>query len=440
MLPVALGEDRGVAVAVGYSDDHDPGVVTVVNTDAARYPAATFDAAPSAAVASPPSWQQYVQCGYKAALLSAVLPPTDDDRRALVAVVHGTVPAGAGLSSSSATIVAAALAVSALRGLPLADNMKALAEATADAERWVGTCGGGMDQAAVCLSRAGAASLIEFGPLVCTPAPLPPGAAFVVVDSLAVSQKAVSADSRCVMKACCCCWRATAARRYHHDQLTTSPLRYNKRVVECRLAAALLGPATARTLRDAAAPGGQGVDEALLERARAAAAAALPPGDLTAAELQALLGADPRSLFEDRPAALRVFALDGVRFSLRARALHVFQEAARVLRFARLAASPSGDLEALGRMMSESHASCRDLFDCSCPELEALVETFRAHGALGARLTGAGWGGCVVALVRAEAAEAVAEAAAASFYGAGPRGAVVVVRAGGAGCSVVGRS
>ncbi len=56
-------------------------------------------------------------------------------------------------------------------------------------------------------------------------------------------------------------------------------------------------------------------------------------------------------------------------------------------------------LPELGRLLFEGHASLRDDYQSSCPEADLLVEAAARHGALGARLTGAGWGGAVIALL-----------------------------------------
>jgi len=59
-----------------------------------------------------------------------------------------------------------------------------------------------------------------------------------------------------------------------------------------------------------------------------------------------------------------------------------------------------GDCAAFGRLLVESHASLRDRLRVSCPALDRLVEAAMESGAVGARLTGAGFGGCIVALCR----------------------------------------
>lgn len=79
-------------------------------------------------------------------------------------------------------------------------------------------------------------------------------------------------------------------------------------------------------------------------------------------------------------------------------ARHVVSENERVLETA--AAIRAGEIERLASLFASSHASLRDDFRVSTPELDALVDALVAAGALGARLTGAGFGGCVVALVR----------------------------------------
>jgi galactokinase len=82
-------------------------------------------------------------------------------------------------------------------------------------------------------------------------------------------------------------------------------------------------------------------------------------------------------------------------------ARHVVAENERVLAFAD--ALRSGDSGRAGALMIESHASLRDDFRVSTPELDAIVDALVDAGAYGARLTGAGFGGCVVALTQANA-------------------------------------
>jgi galactokinase len=108
-----------------------------------------------------------------------------------------------------------------------------------------------------------------------------------------------------------------------------------------------------------------------------------------------------RSLRDVPPALLDQVAgdLDPV---LARRARHVVEENERVLKAA--AALESGDHEKAGRLFSASHASLRDLYEVSSPELDALVEIAEhVPGVYGSRLTGAGFGGCTVTLVRREA-------------------------------------
>ena len=84
------------------------------------------------------------------------------------------------------------------------------------------------------------------------------------------------------------------------------------------------------------------------------------------------------------------------------RCRHVIGENARVL--AAAAALEAGDAGTFGELMYASHQSMRDDYECSCAELDLLVELARAvEGVYGARMTGGGFGGCTVSLVRADA-------------------------------------
>ncbi len=85
------------------------------------------------------------------------------------------------------------------------------------------------------------------------------------------------------------------------------------------------------------------------------------------------------------------------------RALHCVTENARV--WTAIDALKAGDIAALGKAMNDSHVSMRDLFEMSLPEIDALVASAVELGAVGARLTGGGFGGCIVACVEKDTRE-----------------------------------
>jgi galactokinase len=108
-----------------------------------------------------------------------------------------------------------------------------------------------------------------------------------------------------------------------------------------------------------------------------------------------------QALRDVSPAQLAVF---GARLPevVRRRAAHVVTECERVLQS--VAWLQAGDVGAFGQAMYECHASLRDDYEVSCPELDTMVEAARnSAGCFGARLTGAGFGGCAVALVQEQA-------------------------------------
>ncbi len=102
---------------------------------------------------------------------------------------------------------------------------------------------------------------------------------------------------------------------------------------------------------------------------------------------------------------------------MRRRVRHVVSENARVLEAAD--ALGQGRIADLGPLLDASHASMRDDFEITVPTVDLAVETARKAGALGARMTGGGFGGCIIALVPAGTSDTVAEEIGAAFADAG---------------------
>lgn len=99
------------------------------------------------------------------------------------------------------------------------------------------------------------------------------------------------------------------------------------------------------------------------------------------------------------------------------RVRHVVAENARVARVADLLRADR--IREIGPLLTESHASLRDDYEVTVPELDVAVEALVAAGALGARMTGGGFGGCVIALVEEAAVEACTTAVLEAFAGRG---------------------
>ena len=273
-------------------------------------------------------WSQYI-IG-----VAALLRRRDAKLRGATLLLTSDVPMGAGLSSSAAVEVAAALALSDLSGIEM--SPLEIAQLCQQSEiEFVGARCGIMDQFVACHGRAGHAVLLDCRSLEHREVPLPRG----------------------VRLAAC----NTMVRHTHASG------EYNQRRAECERGVALIAARFpgVKSLRD--------VDAARLEACRA---------DL------------PDVIFK--------------------RCRHVVSEDVRTRAF--VAALERSDLDKLGPLMAASHASLRDDYAVSCAELDAMVDIASTQpGVLGTRMTGGGFGGCTVALVRDEAVESFRQEVATAY-------------------------
>lgn len=159
-----------------------------------------------------PAWHNYFLCGVKG-ILEYVQKMGNFKRQGFMVAVSGNIPPASGLSSSSAMVCSSALATAFLFDVPL--NKQLLATLAASSEHYIGTVGGGMDQAIAFLATKGCAQFIEFNPVRATPIELPPDVVFVIANSLTEANKAATSD-------------------------------FNQRVIECKIAAKLLAKLTDR--------------------------------------------------------------------------------------------------------------------------------------------------------------------------------------------------
>ena len=362
VMPMALDKDI-VFVARPRGD----AVVSLHNLEPERFPSRTFGI--SAEIPRSPlgDWANYVK-GAAQALQQAAGRELHGAEIFASGQAPWGVPAAAGLSSSSALTVVAALTLATLNGIDL--PKLALARLCSEAEWYVGTRGGIMDQFISILAERDRALLLDCRPRSgdvpgevrydMRQVPLPPGHRALVFNS--------------------------AVRREKTKSL------YNVRVAECRIGVALLRrryPGITH-LRDISA-GALGLSDAQV----LALLDDVLPEYTTRDALRAagLLDEALDAMFVDYRLS------DEQVYRVRRRCRHVITENARVL--ASEQALSAGDVLQFGRLMNESHISMSRDYEASCREVDVLADLCRtSDGVLGARVTGAGWGGCVVALVR----------------------------------------
>ncbi|CAD6186288.1 unnamed protein product [Caenorhabditis auriculariae] len=329
----------------------------IANVDE-KYKSATIELPSAWNGASPPQWHDYVLCGWK-----GVIEKMNYESVGIFLLFAGDIPESSGLSSSSSIVCASALVTLAIHE-PQKDifdvwSREQLAEICAKSEQYVGTQGGGMDQAAEVLAKEGSALKINFNPLSCERISLPESAVFVVAHSGATLNKAATSQ-------------------------------FNERVVEGRIVAKLLlkyfdCDCSSLRLKDVQKACDISFEEALKT-------VETFPETVSREDVVEAIGE------ENLQKCLSANTQNMRTFSIRSRGRHVFSEARRVEQFAE--ACRSNDIDAMGKLMSESHISCSKDYECSCSELDDLTKKYVDGGAVGARLTGAGWGGCIVALFK----------------------------------------
>ncbi|KAK6729311.1 hypothetical protein RB195_006391 [Necator americanus] len=172
VFPIATEEGTETLAA-----PNGKGIIRIANVNE-QYPEHTVSLPFEWSGASPPKWYDYVLCGWK-----GVMERLNCDQIGFDLLVEGSIPPSSGLSSSSSLVCSAALTAWMIHTKETFESIRKedLADLCAIAEHYVGTHGGGMDQAAEVLAVKGSALRIDFFPLKSRVISLPPLASFVVL-------------------------------------------------------------------------------------------------------------------------------------------------------------------------------------------------------------------------------------------------------------------
>ena len=410
VLPAAVTVDVLIAVR-SIPPSRQEASIQCANVNSEKYPTREITVPQDGNVEidkSQHDWSNYFRAGLRGAMEflrtkhGASLKP-----RSMEVLLDGNVPAGGGLSSSAAFVCASALAVMKANGHDV--SKQDLLDLAIVSERSVGVYSGGMDQAASIFSERGFLLYCRFFPKFSEEhVPVPkadPDVTFLVAQSLVTSDKAV-----------------------------TAPKHYNLRVVECTLATVVLAKLNdislnpdesslgfcLRNLQQEYMKKHSQLDAPLEDQLNTlinVVESGLSQQEYTREDISNILGISVPTLEETY---MSKFPISATHFLLRQRALHVLHEARRVIFFKNtLTNSTTLDtptLEYLGNLMNETQHSCREIYECSCPEIDEICAIARRAGAYGSRLTGAGWGGCTVHLLPTDKVEAVTEALKKEYY------------------------
>ncbi len=415
VLPMAIAADVLIAVRVISQNSQENKIkIHVSNVNSEKFKDGEFSVPQHGNIeidASTLQWTNYFKAGFRGAVGLLQREHAGFSPSGMEVLVDGTVPAGGGLSSSAAFVCASALATLRANGLEKVPK-KELVELAIVSERSVGVNSGGMDQTASVFSVRGDAVSIKFSPELHAEAlPFPktePPITFMIAQSFIAADKHVAA-----------------------------PEQYNFRVVECTLAAEVLAAKLELKLEADSGPlgsslrgfqtayfdspkGGYKSDpEKQIEVMLSLSQDILDKSEgYDREEIASFLNMSTPAL-EER--FMKKFPVRGERFYLRQRAHHVFTEALRVQAFKTLLQHPPPDanttlLPRLGAILNKSHASSRDVYVHSCPEIDRMCDIALEAGSYGGRVTGAGWGGCSVHLVPKEKIEAVKAAWEEKYY------------------------
>ncbi|OGS27171.1 MAG: galactokinase [Elusimicrobia bacterium RIFOXYB2_FULL_48_7] len=290
-------------------------------------------------------------------------------------VIQGSVPKGSGLSSSSALVVGTGITLMRLNRMNI-PKIK-LVGIFSEGEKYVGVQGGGMDQTVSLMGMKNKALKIDFFPVEIKYVALPEDKYSVIVcNSLKVAKKSGK------MK----------------DQ-------YNEKSLSCKLAMAMLDKKLRQEYGKKFAISFLGdlrnkKFRKLIEDKRKFTDKYFHEEDYHIGEIANFLGIKKETAVKKYLTLRDGSVLGNIKagFNLNKRVLHVLTEWDRVEGCVKM--SKAGKWAEFGKLMYESHASCRDNYEISCPELEKLVGLAKRFGAAGARLTGAGFGGCTVNLIK----------------------------------------